>query len=220
MKSMLNAANIRGPKFDAAGAHRWLLAHGHLLKPAQRDAFSDFVDILVLVERQRQRLRQKIILANRSERFIQITELLQSVPGIADIWACIIAAEIGPFDRFPNADALQFWAGMTADLKESAGRTQSGGITKAGSCTLRWALCKAAITMCRSDAKQEATRQRLIKRVGGIKAKANVAMGRRLLGILYAMVRDGKPYENTQPVARNKAANRARAARRKRKEAA
>ncbi len=109
---------------------------------------------------------------------------------------------------------------MTADLKESAGRTQSGGITKAGSCTLRWALCKAAITMCRSDAKQEATRQRLIKRVGGIKAKANVAMGRRLLGILYAMARDGKPYENTQPTDHNRAANLARAARKKRKEAA
>ena len=220
MKSMLNAANIRGPKFDAAGAHRWLLAHGHLLKSAQRDAFSDFVDILVLVERQRARLRRKIIKANRSERFTQITTLLKTVPGIDEIWSCIIAAEIGPFDRFPNADALEFWAGMTADMKESAGRTQSGNITKAGSATLRWALCKAAVTMCRSDAKQEATRQRLIKQVGGIKAKANVAMGRRLLGILYAMVRDGKPYENTQPVARNKAANRARAARRKRKEAA
>ena len=211
MKSILNAANIRGPKCDAAGAHRWLLAHGHLLKTAQRDAFSDFIDMLVLVERQRGRLRRKIIQANRSGRFLQITKLLQSVPGIADIWACIIAAEIGPFDRFPNADALQHWAGMTADLKESAGRTQSGHITKAGSRTLRWALCKAALTMCRSDAKQEATRQRLIRN-GGVKAKANVAMGRRLLGILYAMIRDAKPYETAEPTAHNRAANRARAA--------
>ena len=220
MKSMLNAANIRGPKFDAAGAHRWFLAHGHLLKPAQQDAFADFIDILVLVERQRERLRRKIILANRSEEFVKITELLKTVPGIDEIWACIIAAEIGPFDRFPNADALQFWAGMTADMKESAGRTQSGHITKAGSRTLRWALCKAAVTLCRSDAKQEATRQRLIRQVGGIKAKANVAMGRRLLGILYAMVRDGKPYEIGEPTNHNRAANRARAARKQRKEAA
>lgn len=219
MKSMLNAANIRGPKFDAAGAHRWLLAHGNLLKPAQRDAFADFVDILVLVERQRAKLRRNIIKANRSERFNQITDLLKTVPGIDEIWSCIIAAEIGPFERFPNAEALEFWAGITPDTKESAGRIQSGHITKAGSRSLRWAVCEAAATLCRSDGKQEATRQRLIKKVGGIKAKANVAMGRRLLAILYAMVRDGKPYENTQPVARNKAANRARAARRKRKEA-
>ena len=32
MKSMLNAANLHGPKFDGAGAQRWLLAHGHLLQ--------------------------------------------------------------------------------------------------------------------------------------------------------------------------------------------
>jgi transposase len=29
------------------------------------------------------------------------------VPGIAEIWATTIAAEIGPFERFPNADALE-----------------------------------------------------------------------------------------------------------------
>ena len=218
MRSMLHAANLAGPKvLDAASGHRWFLGEQHLLKPVQQQMFADFLDTLALVERQRERLRRDITLANRSEPFRAITDLLKTVPGIDEIWACIIAAEIGPFDRFPNADALEFWAGMTADLKESAGRRQSGNITKAGSRTLRWALCKAAVTLCFSDAKQEATRQRLIKRTGGIKPKANVAMGRRLLRILFAMVRDGKPYHNAQPVARNLAANKARAAKRARK---
>ena len=168
MKSMLNAANIRGPKFDAAGAHRWYLANRDLLKPVQQQAFADFLDTIMLVERQREWLRREIIIATRSERFAPIVSLLMSVPGIGEIWAAIIAAEIGPFDRFPNADALQFWAGLTADLKESAGRTQSGNITKAGSVTLRWALCQAALTLCQCDAKQEATRQRLIRQLGGV----------------------------------------------------
>ena len=218
MRSMFHAANLAGPKvLDAASGHRWFLAENHLLKPVQQQTFADFLDTLALVERQRERLRRDITLANRSERFRSTTELLKTVPGIDEIWGCIIAAEIGPFDRFPNADALEFWAGMTADLKESAGRRQSGNITKAGSRALRWALCKAGVTLCHSDAKQEATRQRLIKRTGGIKPKANVAMGRRLLRILYAMVRDGKSYHNAQPVARNLAANKARAAQRARK---
>ncbi len=143
------------------------------------------------------------------ERFAPIMKILQSTPGIGEIWSCIIAAEIGPFDRFPNADALEFWAGMTADLKESAGRTQSGHITKAGSRTLRWALCNAALTLCHSDAKQEAIRQRLIRKTGGIKGKANTAMGRRLLRILYAMVRDGKPYQGGPRRNRAAAANQA-----------
>jgi transposase len=218
LRSMLHAANLPGPKvLDAAAAHRWFLAQRHLLKPVQQLIFADFLDLLALVERQRERLRRHITLANRSETFLSTTNLLKTVPGIDEVWACIITAEIGPFDRFPNADALEFWAGLTADLKESAGRRQSGNITKAGSRTLRWALCKAGVTLCHSDAHQETIRQRLIKRTGGIKPKANVAMGRRLLRTLYAMVRDGKPYHNTKPVARNTAANRARAAQRARK---
>lgn len=217
MKSMLLAANLRGPKFDGASAQRWLLAHGHLLKPAQRRAFGNFVQIVQLIELQRQPLRYAITMASRSRRFAPLTKLLQSVPGIGEIWSCIIAAEIGPFDRFPNADALEFWAGLTSDLKESAGRTQPGKITKAGSRTLRWALCNAAVTLCQSDANQEAIRQRLIRKTGGINAKANTAMGRRLLRLLYAMVRDGKPYQAGPSRRRTAAANKARAAKRARK---
>ena len=200
---MLLAANIAGPKLDGPAAQKWILAFGHLLKPVQQQAFANFLDIIQLVERQRARLHLQITFANRAPRFRGIVELLKSVPGIDEIWACIIAAEIGPFDRFPNADALEFWAGMTSDLKESAGRTQSGHITKAGSRSLRWALCKAALTLCRSDKKQEAIRQRLIRRIG--KPKANVAMGRRLLRILYAMIRDDKPYARGPATKHNRA---------------
>jgi transposase len=213
MKSMLHAANIRGPKFDGASAQRWLLANRELLKPVQQQAFADFIDVLMLTERQRERLRREIIFATRSERFAPLVALLMSVPGIGEIWAAIIAAEVGPFDRFPNADTLEFWAGLTADMKESAGRTQSGNITKAGSATLRWALCQAAVTLCQCDARQEAIRQRLVRRIG--KPKANVAMGRRLLRILYAMIRDGKAFERGPARDRTSAANRARLARKK-----
>jgi len=213
MKSMLNAANIRGPQFDGASAQRWFLANSDLLKPVQRDAFSDFIDILNLVERQRTRLRREIICAIRAEKFATITTRLMTVPGIAEIWAAIIAAEIGPFERFPNSDTIEFWAGLTADMKESAGRTQSGNITKAGSVTLRWALCQAAVTLCQSDAGQEVIRQRLIGRIG--KPKANVAMGRRLLGILYAMMRDGKDYRRGPLRERTAAANKVRLGKKK-----
>jgi transposase len=216
MKSILNAANIRGPKFDGASAQRWLLANGHLLKEVDRGAFGDLLDVVMLIERQREPLRRNIIFANRSERFAATIAVLQSVPGIAEVWGCIIAAEIGPFERFPNADALEFWAGLTPDNQTSAGRTQSGKITKAGSATLRWALCQAAVTLCKSDARQEAIRQRLIARVG--KRKANVAMGRRLLRTLFAMMRDGTAYECRQPTNHLTKANKARAKKGKNKQ--
>ena len=217
MRSMLLAANLRGPKLDGAAAQKWLLANGHLLKDVQREAFGNFLDLVCLIERQREPLRRRIIFANRQDHFAALTAILRSVPGIDEVWGCIIAAEVGDFARFPNADALEFWAGLTPDNRSSAGRTQSGHITKAGSATLRWALCKAAVTLCRSDAKQEAIRQRLIRRIG--KPKANVAMGRRLLRVLFAMVRDGTLYQGQEPTGHEKAANQARLKKRRNKAA-
>ena len=208
MGSILLAANLAGPRLDAASAQKWLLARGHLLKDVQREAFSNFLDIISLLERQRESLRRRIIAANRQPTFVPLVELLKSVPGIDEIWGCIIAAEIGDFSRFPNADTLQFWTGLTPNNEESAGRRQSGNITKAGNATLRWALGKAALTLCRSDARQEVIRQRLIQRIG--KPKANVAMARRLLGILFAMVRDGTIYQGQQPTGHQRQANEAR----------
>lgn len=209
MRSLLLQRNVRGPSnLTGAAAHRWLLAHGHLLKDVDRQSFGDLLAIVQTTERIMEPLRLRIILANRSERFAALTTLLQSVPGIGEIWACIIAAEVGDFSRFPNADALEFWAGLTPDVKESAGRTVSGNITKTGSRTLRWALGKAAGCLGRSDAAQEHARQRIIARSG--KAKANVAMARRLARVLLAMVRTGEVYRVGQPTRHTVKANRAR----------
>jgi transposase len=134
-----------------------------------------------------------------------LVELIQSVPGIATIHAAIIVAQIGDFAHFPNADTLDYWAGLTPDNKSSAGRTQSGRITKAGNATLRWALGKAAVCMARSDPGQKATRKRLVAKIG--KAKANVAMARRLIHILYAMARDGKRFQRSGSTNHNRKAN-------------
>ena len=132
MRSMLLAANIAGPKLDGAAAQ---VDSG--LRPSAEARSAASVRQLSRHHPTRRTPARDCIcrsrLANRAPRFRKTVEILKSTPGIDEIWACIIAAEIGPFDRFPNADALEFWAGMTADLKESAGRTQTGHITKAGS---------------------------------------------------------------------------------------
>ena len=75
------------------------------------------------------------------------------------------------------------------------------------------------MTLCRSDARQEAIRQKLIRKTG--KPKANVAMGRRLLRTIYAMMKNWTFYQVGQRTNHLAAANKARAKKRKsRKEAA
>jgi transposase len=212
MRFLLLSRNVRGPQLDGASAQKWLLAHGHLLRDESRLAFANFVDLVNVLERQREQLHRRITLANRSQRFEQIMTVVKSVPGIDEIWACIIVAEIGDFSRFPNADTLEFWSGLTADNRTSAGKSRAGHITKAGSRTLRWALCCAARCLARHDRRQRDIRLRILRQCGGkkAKAKANTAMGRRLLRTLFAMVRDGTLYEHTQPVNHLANANRAR----------
>jgi len=221
MRGILLQQNIPGPAaLDGAGAQRWLLAHGHLLKDVDRQSFADLLAIVQTIERLQAPLKIRIIQISRTERFAALIGLLETVPGINHITAALIAAEVGDFTRFPNADALEFWAGLTPDMKESAGRVSTGKITKAGSRTLRWALGVSAMVLCQSDAVQERRRQRIIKRCGGLRAKANVAMARRLLRILHAMVRTGAVYEVGQPTARNVQANRVRMTKKQRSIAA
>jgi len=95
---MLNTASFRGPKFDGTSGQEWLLTHGHLLKDVQRDAFANFLDIIMLIERQRECLKRTIIFANRSEDFSARITMLKSVLGIDEIRTCIVAAEVGPFE--------------------------------------------------------------------------------------------------------------------------
>ena len=208
MRWILHAAGLQGPKINGGSGQSWLLGYGHLLNPTVRLTFRNFLQIIQLIELQQATLRRQIIDFNRRERFASLVKLIQSVPGIADIHAAIIVAQIGDFANFPNADSLDYWTGLTPDNKSSAGRTQSGKITKAGNATLRWALGKAAVCMALSDPRQKAIRKRLIGRIG--KAKANVAMARRLNHILYAMARDGKPFERSGSTGRARKANAAK----------
>jgi transposase len=218
MRWILHGAGLQGPKPNGGSGQRWLLAHGHRLNDTARLTFRNFLELVQLIELHQAPLKRQIIAFNRRERFAPLVQLIQTVPGIKVIHAAIIVAQVGDFANFPNADTLDYWVGLTPDNKSSAGRTQSGKITKAGNATLRWALGKAALCMARSDPRQKAIRKRLLGKIG--KAKANVAMARRLVHILYAMARDKKPFERTGSTNHNRKAHAAKKRRKAVKKAA
>ncbi len=63
---------------------------------------------------------------------------LQTIPGIGAYSAMVILAEIGEVGRFPDKKSLCSYAGLVPRVRESAGKRSYGGITRAGSATLRW----------------------------------------------------------------------------------
>ena len=64
---------------------------------------------------------------------------VQTIPGIGPILGAVFVAEIGDVTRFPTAQKLTCWSGMTPKHHESDTKVRRGRITKQGSRLVRWA---------------------------------------------------------------------------------
>jgi transposase len=120
---------------------------------------------------------------------------LATIPGIGVYSAMILLSEIGEVQRFSNAKALFSYAGLVPWVRESAGKKTRGGISRCGSPRLRWVMVEAAHTAvrCSPAAKSyfEKLRQRKHPHV------ARVALARKLLGAVYALLRDGVAFDES-----------------------
>jgi transposase len=119
--------------------------------------------------------------------------LLQTIPGIQEIAAATIVAEIGvDMSRFPSAKHLASWAGLCPGNKQSGGKRMSEAITK-GSPWLRGVLGEVVWSIAHSrDNYLVAQHRRMSKRRGV--HKAVVAVAHSVLVIIYHLLRDHKPY--------------------------
>jgi transposase len=118
---------------------------------------------------------------------------LQTIPGVGQQAAEVILAEIGPdMDRFPGAAQLCSWAGMCPGNHQSGGKRRRGRTTK-GNRWLRTLLVQVAWAAVR----QKGTRfgaqyRRWVKRMG--QKKALVAVGHKILAVIYEVLKDGVDY--------------------------
>jgi transposase len=116
-----------------------------------------------------------------------------TVPGVGGQAAEVILAEIGTdMGRFPTSDHLSSWAGMCPGNDISAGKRRSGRTTK-GSRWLRAALVQAAWAASHTKTHLGALYRRWSKRLG--RKKALVALGHRILVIIYKLLKEGRDYE-------------------------
>ena len=126
-----------------------------------------------------------------------VIERLVTIPGIGRRTAEIIVAEIGlDMARFGSARQLASWAGMCPGNYESAG-TSHGGRTRRGSPWLRSTLVSCARSASRTHTYLGAQYRRLAARRGA--RRAFVAVGHTILGIVYHVIRSGRPFEDLGP---------------------
>ena len=126
-----------------------------------------------------------------------VCKLLTTAPGVGPLTAVRFVATVDVVTRFPNAHRLESYLGLTPSENSSSQREQLGSITKAGNSRTRWLLGQAAWSCLRSAPRDPMSEwaMRIAQRRG--KKIAVVALSRKLAGVLFAMWRDGKPYNAT-----------------------
>jgi Transposase IS116/IS110/IS902 family len=69
---------------------------------------------------------------------------LTTIPGIGPFIAIVLVLELGDIARFPSAQPVASYVGLTPRIRASAGRIRAGHISKEGNRLLRWVLVLAA----------------------------------------------------------------------------
>jgi transposase len=125
-------------------------------------------------------------------------DLLKTMPGVSDIVAHVLVAEIGAdMSRFPTAGHLVSWAGLCPRNDESAGKRRSTRIRKSG-IWLKTTLVTAAWAAVRKkDSYLRSQFLRLKSRRGP--KKAIVAVAASMLTAAYYMLRDSVKYRDLGP---------------------
>ena len=119
-------------------------------------------------------------------------DLLASVPGVGPVTARTLLAELPELGRLGGRQIAAL-AGLAPFVRES-GTWKGRAMVAGGRKSVRTALFLAALTACRHNPVLKLFRDRLVA-AGKPKMVAVIAVARKLLTILNAMLRDQKPWQ-------------------------
>jgi len=124
-------------------------------------------------------------------------QLLATGPSIGPITASAIVATADDINRFASAHQFEAFLGLVPGERSSGEKRRIGRITKAGNSRVRYLLVEAGWRILRTKGEETAVLRAWAIGIAARRGKriAAVAVARRLAGILYAMWRDGMPYD-------------------------
>ena len=163
------------------------------IKIAQ-DAFSfqlkQLIDRMNFLDKQIEALDCQIL-----EYYEKFDCYLHTIPGIGMIAAATILAEIGDLNRFKSSSALVAFAGIDPTVRQSGEFSSTHNhMSKRGSPYLRHAIFLAATTCSFHNSPLNAYYKKK-RDQGKHHLTATGAVARKLTTVIYAVLRDSKPYE-------------------------
>jgi len=131
---------------------------------------------------------------NRFPDLKQQRDLLMSIPGIGDITACHLIAELGDWRRFDDVRQIVAFVGLNPRQHQSGNTRSTHGISRIGRASLRAALYMPAIVAKRHNPHLVAWADTLKQR--GLTGKqVIVAVMRKLLHLAYGVLKSGRPFD-------------------------
>jgi transposase len=123
--------------------------------------------------------------------------LLYSIPGVGEYGALAIASEIGDVSRFSNESAIFMYTGLVPRVRQSGNRDFHGRITK-GNVFMKTLLVECVQMHIRRCPRSFITQAyyRIRHRKGHNKAK--IAAARRLLQVIYWMLKRNEMYRTNE----------------------
>lgn len=130
--------------------------------------------------------------AKKKVKSLPEASLLTTIPGIGDLTALLIIAELGDISRFKTSSQVAAYVGLVPSIRSSADTHHVGPITKQGCKHLRWMLVQCAWQSIRYSLPLRKHYVSVSKRCGSNAAAISVA--RKLIQIAFRVLRDKKEF--------------------------
>jgi transposase len=127
-------------------------------------------------------------------------QLLETIPGVGPRTAEAVAAYLDEPQRFARGGEVSAYSGLVPRQYQSGEVDRRGRISKRGPRLLRKLLVQCAWCMLRYNAWAQGLVERISRGQKTRKKQAVVALARKLLVRCWAMLRDGTPWREAQPL--------------------
>jgi len=196
IRNILSKSNLDRNRLFTIEGKSWLKKVK--LNEADRFHIERLLEEFKLFETQKDKTEKKIrvYVKKASHRVKEALQLVQTIPGVGVITADVVVSELGEIERFSSEKDVCSYAGLVPGRRQSADREKNLPITKEGSKWLRWILVEAAWRAVQHSRKWKCSYERLYDRTKNAK-KAIVAVARKLLCVMFSLMRQGCKYSVT-----------------------
>ena len=213
IRAVLANRNLDSKSLFSAKGREYLA--GLKLRPAEQfrleqllESLDTLKEQLLATEHELAKFRSK---APRQEK--KNHKILRSVPGVGNVVADTVLCTMGDIRRFSTIRKATGYSGLVPCVRQSDKKRKELQITKEGPRILRWALVEATWTAIRCSAYWRQQYERIAKRRG--KKKAAVAIARRMLGVMYTLLKHQTTYREAPAAVPGEQAERMAAAARR-----